>query len=85
MAEELNKITADQLAIIREITRKRDRLIYDLGLNEFNSLKLESEKSEIKKSLIELAQRDAEMFAEISKIHGKVEVDLETGEVRKIS
>lgn len=85
MAEELKKITADQLAIVREITRKRDRLIYDLGLNEFNSLKLESEKSEIKKSLIELAQRDAEMFAEISKVHGKVEVDLETGEVRKIS
>ena len=85
MAEESKKITADQLAIVREITRKRDRLIYDLGLNEFNSLKLESEKSEIKKSLIELAQRDAEMFAEISKVYGKVEVDLETGEVREIS
>ena len=85
MAKESNKITADQLAIVREITRKRDRLIYDLGLNEFNSLKLESEKSEIKKSLIELAQRDAEMFAEISKVYGKVEVDLETGEVREIS
>ena len=51
MAEESKKITADQLAIVREITRKRDRLIYDLGLNEFNSLKLESEKSEIKKVL----------------------------------
>jgi hypothetical protein len=84
-ATEIKKVTAEQLDSIREITSIRENLIHDLGRNEFNQIKLKNEKIGIENYLMELDQKDAELYKQISDQYGKVNVNLETGEITSIS
>jgi len=82
---EIKKVTNEQLAAIKEITTVREKLIHELGLNEFNQFKLKNEKAEIENYLKELDQRDSELYKQISDEHGRVSVNLENGEIVAIA
>jgi hypothetical protein len=82
---ENKKITPEHLEAIREITNARENLIHKLGSNEFTQLKLKKEKIHIEAELEELSQKDAELYKQISSVHGNVSVNLETGEIIPLS
>ncbi len=78
---ESTKVSIEQLEAIREITSLREKLIHDLGQNEFNQIKLKNERAGIENYFKELDQKDAELYKQISKQYGNVSVNLETGEI----
>jgi hypothetical protein len=84
-SKEIKKVTEEQLAAIKEITSLRENLIHDLGKNEFNLFKLKNERNGIENYLRELDQKDAELYKQISSVHGNVSVNLETGEIIPLS
>lgn len=74
---ENNKISQEELAIVKELKAKQDQAIYDLGL-------LASQKHSLLHSLAEINQEVAKNSKILENAYGKVQIDLNTGEYQEI-
>jgi len=77
-----NKVlTQEELQSLKNIQEKRNQLVSDFGFTEIQIQELELQKDTLVKSLEELKQEEYRLGNEIQNKYGRVQVNLDSGEI----
>jgi flagellar biosynthesis/type III secretory pathway chaperone len=78
-------LTQEELQSLKNIQEKRNQLTLDFGITEIQIQELELQKDTLVKSLEELKQEEYRLGNEIQNKYGKVQVNLDSGEITPIN
>jgi mRNA-degrading endonuclease RelE of RelBE toxin-antitoxin system len=77
-----NKVlTQEELQSLKKLQETRNQLVSDFGFTEIQIQELELQKDTLVKSLEELKQEEYRLGNEIQNKYGRVQVNLDSGEI----
>ena len=76
-----NKIEKEELENLQTLTATNSQNLNKLGLLEFKLLKAEEEKWALKEEIANTDKQYVDVLKELQEKYGRVEIDLETGEI----
>ncbi len=77
-------LTQEELSTLKDIQRKTQLLILELGEIEMIKLQLEERHQNAKNYLLELSNQENEFNQSVFKTYGKINLNPETGEITKL-
>ena len=78
-----NKIEKEELENLQTLRATNSQNLNKLGLLELKLLKAEEEKWSIKEEIANIDQQYLEALKNLQEKYGRVEIDLETGEIKE--
>lgn len=77
-------LTEEELKSLNDFKLKQERLIFELGQNEFMNIALKNQKDQILQSLDLLKQEEENLGIKLNEKYGDGNIDLKTGVFSKI-
>jgi hypothetical protein len=77
-------LTEEELNSLKDLKSKQEKLIFELGQNEFMKIAIDNQKSQILQNLDLLKQEEDYIGIELNKKYGDGNIDLNTGVFSKL-
>jgi hypothetical protein len=77
-------LTEEELNSLKDLKSKQEKLIFELGQNEFMKIAVDNQKNQIIQNLDLLKQEEDHIGIELNKKYGDGNIDLNTGVFSKL-
>lgn len=82
---ETKYLTTNELSELKKIGEKSQELVIKFGQNEYQAQILKSQKNELIKEFENLKEFEQNLLINLESKYGKININLETGEITPIS
>lgn len=79
------QLEQQELQDLKKLSQDQDMFIFELGQIQYSRLRLDEEENAIKQQVDTLRKREKEFADKIATKYGKVNVDMETGEISSVN
>lgn len=79
------QLDPQELQDLKKLSQDQDMFIFELGQIQYSRLRLDEEENAIKQQVDTLRKREKEFADKIATKYGKVNVDMETGEISSVN
>lgn len=79
------QLDPQELQDLKKLSQDQDMFIFELGQIQYSRLRLDEEENAIKQQVNTLREREKEFADKIATKYGKVNVDMETGEISSVN
>ena len=74
-----------ELSDLKQLSQDQDAFIFQLGQVYYSRIRLDEEENAIKQQIDELRKREKDFADKIATKYGRVNVDMETGEISSVN
>jgi len=79
------QLDQQELQDLKKLSQDQDAFIFELGQVQYSRIRLDEEEAALKQQIDALRAREKEFADKISTKYGKVNVDIETGEISSVN
>ena len=79
------QLEQQELNDLKQLSQDQDAFIFQLGQVQYSRMRLDEEENALKQQVDMLREREKEFADKISTKYGKVNVDIETGEISSVN
>ena len=79
------QLDQQELNDLKQLSQDQDAFIFQLGQVQYSRMLLDEEENALKQQVDMLRKREKEFADKISTKYGKVNVDIETGEISSVN
>ena len=79
------QLEQQELNYLKQLSQDQDAFIFQLGQVQYSRMRLDEEENALKQQVDMLCKREKEFADKISTKYGKVNVDIETGEISSVN
>ena len=79
------QLEQQELNDLKQLSQDQDAFIFQLGQVQYSRMRLDEEENSLKQQVDMLRKREKEFADKISTKYGKVNVDIETGEISSVN
>ena len=79
------QLDQQELNDLKQLSQDQDAFIFQLGQVQYSRMRLDEEENALKQQVDMLREREKEFADKISTKYGKVNVDIETGEISSVN
>ena len=79
------QLEQQELNDLKQLSQDQDAFIFQLGQVQYSRMRLDEEENALKQQIDMLRKREKEFADKISTKYGKVNVDIETGEISSVN
>ena len=79
------QLDQQELNDLKQLSQDQDAFIFQLGQVQYSRMRLDEEENALKQQVDMLRKREKEFADTISTKYGKVNVDIETGEISSVN
>jgi hypothetical protein len=79
------QLDQQELQDLKQLSQDQDAFIFELGQVQYSRMRLDEEENALKQQVDALRKREKEFADKISTKYGKVNVDIETGEISSVN
>ena len=79
------QLEQQELNDLKQLSQDQDAFIFQLGQVQYSRMRLDEEENAVKQQVDALRKREKEFADKISTKYGKVNVDIETGEISSVN
>ena len=79
------QLDQQELQDLKKLSQDQDAFIFELGQIQYSRMRLDEEENALKQQVDALRKREKEFADKISTKYGKVNVDIETGEISSVN
>ena len=79
------QLEQQELNDLKQLSQDQDAFIFQLGQVQYSRIRLDEEEAALKQQIDALREREKEFADKISTKYGKVNVDIETGEISSVN
>jgi len=79
------QLDQQELQDLKQLSQDQDAFIFELGQVQYSRMRLDEEEAALKQQIDALRAREKEFADKIMTKYGKVNVDIETGEISSVN
>lgn len=79
------QLDPQELQDLKKLSQDQDTFIFELGQIQYSRMRLDEEENALKQQVDALRKREKEFADKIATKYGKVNVDIETGEISSVN
>jgi len=79
------QLDQQELQDLKQLSQDQDAFIFELGQVQYSRIRLDEEENALKQQINALRAREKEFADKIMTKYGKVNVDIETGEISSVN
>lgn len=79
------QLEQQELQDLKQLSQDQDAFIFQLGQIQYSRMRLDEEENALKQHVDALRKREKEFADKIATKYGKVNVDMETGEISSVN
>ena len=79
------QLDQQELQDLKQLSQDQDAFIFELGQVQYSRMRLDEEEAALKRQIDALRAREKEFADKIMTKYGKVNVDIETGEISSVN